>query len=190
MKKSKKNLVILAAVLGVVFYGTSLVITSTAVPVRQGGEEELSGNYLSSLKIQIYELVESKRFSEAEIIFRRIRKLDPGNRRIQRLGSLICYRNGKINEAENLLRSLLLRNPGDFISRNNYAVCLMAKKRVESVSELEKAWLESGKMGFIGRNLKTCAAFFKLPLPYALQSEKDESEVIPVDVIILPEEKK
>ena len=53
MKKSKRNLIFLAVILGAVFYGTSLVITSTAVPVRQGGEEELSGKYLRSLKVRI-----------------------------------------------------------------------------------------------------------------------------------------
>ena len=189
MKKSKRNLIFLAVILGAVFYGTSLVITSTAVPVRQGGEEELSGKYLRSLKVRIYELVEKKQFAEAEIIFRRIRKLEPGNKMILRLGSLIFYRNGKISEAENLLRSLLLRDPGDHICRNNYAVCLMKRKRIEAVKELEKAWQGSGRKNFIGRNLQISAAFFNVKLPYPLLLDKNSSDSVPADAITLQEEK-
>ena len=152
MKKSKRNLIFLAVILGAVFYGTSLVITSTAVPVRQGGEEELSGKYLRSLKVRI-------------------------------------YRNGKISEAENLLRSLLLRDPGDHICRNNYAVCLMKRKRIEAVMELEKAWQGSGRRNFIGRNLQISAAFFNVKLPYPLQLDKNSSDSVPADAITLQEEK-
>ena len=50
MKNSKRNLVILSLMLGVVFYGTSAVISFTAAPIREKEETDTPGRYLRSLK--------------------------------------------------------------------------------------------------------------------------------------------
>ena len=58
IKNSKRNLVILGAVLCAVVYGTFLVTSSTTVPVREKNAVEKSAVYLRSLKRRLYVLVE------------------------------------------------------------------------------------------------------------------------------------
>lgn len=191
MKNARRNLTILALVLGGVCYGTFLVVGSTAVPVLQEESGAVPGEYLIALQERLYELVEKEAFAEAEIVFSRVRKLNPDNRNILRLGSVIRFRNGKLNEAENLSRNLLLSNPGDYVCRNNYGVVLMAKGRKEAVRELEKAWLDSGKKAYIRNNLQLCAAAFNMELDLPLSKEEGSfSEAVPLDAITLPKEKK
>ena len=189
IKNSKRNLVILGAVLCAVVYGTFLVTSSTTVPVREKNAVEKSAVYLRSLKRRLYVLVEKKQFVEAGIVFRRLWKLDP-ERNILCLGSVVCYHNRKFNEAENLLRTLLLRNPGDFICRNNYAMVLAARDRIEAVRELEQAWRDSGKKGFIGKNLLYCAGLFKVQLPGSVSIDAAADLSAPPEAITAPEEKK
>lgn len=190
MKRSKRTLLILGAFLGVIFYSTFLVVSSTSVPVREYDKSDTPKAYLRTLQLRLYELVTQKKFTEAEIVFKRIRKLNPDNRSILRLGSVVCYRNGKLNEAENLLKNLLLRNPEDFICRNNYGMVLMAKDRVEAVRELQKAWENSGGLTFIGKNLQRCAKRFNVKLTAEIPEEDNEFLNIPPDAISAAEEKK
>ena len=190
MKNSKRNLVILSLMLGVVFYGTSAVISFTAAPIREKEETDTPERYLRSLTMELVKAVSEKRFHEAEIIYRRLSGIEADNRMIGRLGSVIYFRNGKLNEAENLLRNLLLRRPGDFICRNNYGMVLWAKKNPAAFKELKKAWDDSGKSAFIGENLLRCAAFFKVK--FTPGYENDDAAFLdtpPVDAITLAEEK-
>ena len=116
IKNSKRNLVILGAVLCAVVYGTFLVTSSTTVPVREKNAVEKSAVYLRSLKRRLYVLVEKKQFPEAEIVFRRLRKLKT-ERSILCLGSVVCYRNrrGALNHGlyHPGSRGSLLRNSVD-----------------------------------------------------------------------------
>ena len=64
MKKSKRNFVILGALLCGVVYGTFLVASSTTVPVREKSTPEKSALYLRSLERRLYVLVEKKQFPE------------------------------------------------------------------------------------------------------------------------------
>ena len=192
MKSSKRNLIILLSLLCLILYGTSLVVGSTVVPSRKGVLQEHAGLYQRNLQQKLLMLVKEKRFPEAEIVFRRLLKLDPRNRYIRRLGSLVLYHNEKYNEAEVLLRNMLLRNPGDFICRNNYAMVLTVKKQPRALKEFFKAWQDSGGSSFIETNMRRCAGIFKLDPPPANQTKKAESaylETIPLDAICIGEEK-
>lgn len=189
MKKSKRNFVILGALLCGVVYGTFLVASSTTVPVREKSTPEKSALYLRSLERRLYVLVEKKQFPEAEIVFRRLRKLKT-ERSILCLGSVVCYRNRKFNEAENLLRNLLLRDPGDFVCRNNYAMVLAARNRMEAVREMEQAWRDSGKKAFIGKNLLYCARVLKVQLPGSVFIDPAADLSAPPEAITAPEEKR
>ena len=189
MKSSKRNLLILGVTLCTIVYGTFLVTASTTVPVREKGSSEKSVRYLRTLERRLYELVEKKQFPEAEIVFRRLWKLKT-DRNILCLGSVVCFRNGKLNEAENLLRNFLMRNPGDFVCRNNYAMVLAAKDRVEAVREMEKAWYDSGKKAYIGRNLLYCAGIFKVKLPGSVSIGSTADLSAPPEAITAPQEKK
>ena len=93
------------------------------------------------------------------------------------------------DEAENLLRNLLLRTPGDHICRNNYGAVLLAKNRREALEELRRAWLDSGKAAFIGKNFQECAKRFNIKLPEELFADETTSPP-PLDAVTLVEEKK
>lgn len=189
MKIFRRNLLILTLLLVAVCGGTLLVISNTAVPMRNSETSEKKGDYLRALKLRLIELVGKKEFAEAEIVFRRLRKIEPENRFLLRLGSVVYFRNGKLNEAENLLRNLLLRTPGDHICRNNYGAVLLAKNRREALGELRRAWLDSGKAAFIGKNFQECAKRFKIKLPEELFRD-DTASPPPLDAVTLVEEKK
>ena len=189
MNNSKRNFLILGAALCVIVCGTVWVTSSTTVPVREKEGTEKSAAYLRSQELRLRELIDKKQFAEAEIVFRRLRKLS-SRRSILQLGSVVCFRNGKLNEAENLLRNLLLRAPRDFVCRSNYGMVLAAKGRIEGVYELERAWLESGKKAYIGKNLLYCAGIFKVKLPYAVPVDETADAAIPPEAITQPEEKR
>ena len=140
MKHSTRNLLILLTLFCLVLYGTSLVVGATVVPARKEVSQAHADLYRRNLQQQLLTLVKEKRFAEAEIVFRRVLKLDPRSRYIRRLGSVVLYRNGKYNEAEVLLRNMLLRAPGDFICRNNYAMVLTVKKQPRALKEFFKSF--------------------------------------------------
>ena len=189
MKTSQRNLLILLSLLCAVFCGTLLVLSLVSVPRRPAETAEDSRAYLRSLQMRLVELVQKKEFSEAEIVFRRIRKRSSKVRVIQRLGSVVFFHNGKLNDAENLLKSLLLRAPDDYICRNNYGMVLFAKNRREALAELRKAWLDSGKLAFIGKNFQQCSKKFNVQLPETLFAGDKPNPVIPPDAVIFAEEK-
>ena len=194
MKKNKRNLIILSLILGVIFYGTSAVISFTVVPAHPKKSADTPERYLRSLKMELVKAVSGKRFHEAEVMYRRLAGIEKENRMIGRLGSVIYFRNGKLNEAENLLRNLLLRSPGDFVCRNNYGMVLMVKNNPAAFRELKKAWEDSGRSRFIEENLLRCAALFKVKFTpdEKFENENDEAaflEAPPLDAITLAEEK-
>ncbi|MBE6385681.1 MAG: hypothetical protein E7048_08460 [Lentisphaerae bacterium] len=194
MKSSKRNFFILLALPAVIFYVTSLVVGFTEVPVRESAPQGQERGYLRSLKMQLLKAVQEKRFAEAEMFFRRIKKLDKNtSSMVQRLGSCALFYNGKLNEAETLLRNLLLRNPGDFICRNNYAVVLMVKNRPRAVEEFFRASEDSGGISGIEKNLRRSAEKFKVELPRSAVGSEDRNAVFsgtPADLIVFGEEKK
>lgn len=193
MKSSKRNLLILLAVLGAIFYTTSLVMSSTVIPHQSGAGDLHKGKYVRQLQMQLLKLVSEKRFSEAEIIYRRLIKLDKNNRRVHRLGSVALFHNGKYNECGKVLRSLLLSDPGDFVSRNNYAMVLFRQNDPRAVGEFFRAWEESGHSSFVGENLRFCAGKFKMELSLKKEFSENKSaflEAAPVDGLKVEEEKK
>ena len=190
MKNSSRNLLVLALLLCVVFCGTFFVVSVTSAPRRPADKVEDSKVYLRSLQMRLVELVQNREFAEAEIVFRRLRKLNTRSRVVLRLGSVIFYHNGKLNEAETLLKNLLLRTPDDYICRNNYGMILMARRRREALAELRKAYLDSGKLAFIGTNFQNCAKKFNIQLPESLFADDKITPVIPPDAVIFAEEKK
>ena len=193
MKSSKRNFLILLAIPGAIFYGTSLVVSSTAVPLQENAGALQAKNYLRSLQLQLLKAVQEKRFGEAEMFFRRIRKLDKAPPMVQRLGSVALYHNGKLNEAETLLRNLLVQNPKDFICRNNYAAVLAAKGRPQALNEFVRAWEDSEGSSFVERNLYRCAGKFKTSLPGDMKKSEGRTPVftgVPVDAVTFEEEKR
>lgn len=193
MKSSKRSFFILLALVLAIFYGTSLVVSSTIVPLHEKEAASPEKNYLRSLQLRLFEAVREKRFAEAEIYFRRINKSGTPSAMVRRLGSVALYRNGKLNEAEKLLHNLLLRNPSDFICRNNYAMALMARGQMQAVAELVKACKDSGRSPFIEKNLQRCAARFKVELPAAVKNPAEGAPLltgVPVDAVTFEEEKK
>ena len=187
----RRNLLLLAAVLAAVVYGTAFVADNTAAPVRREGAREGRKAYLRSLQSKLHDALTERRYDECELLIRRILKLAPENRNMQRAAGMIYYRNGKLNEAENILRSLLLRHPEDLLCRNNYAMVLLARGRREALPELKRALDDSGNSEFIAENYLYAGRKLgvKLEAPAAKGAPQPLFPVPPLDAITAPEEK-
>ena len=187
----RRNLLLLAAVLAAVVYGTAFVADNTAVPPPRAGAWEGPKAYLRSLQGKLHDALAERRYDECELLVRRILKLAPENRSMQRAAGKIYYQNGKLNEAENVLRSLLLRHPEDLLCRNNYAMVLLARGRREALPELKKALDGSGNSEFIAENYLYAGRKLgvKLEVPPAEGAPQPLFPVPPLDAITAPEEK-
>ena len=187
----RRNLLLLAVVLAAVVYGTAFVADNTAAPVRREGAREGRKAYLRSLQSKLHDALTERRYDECELLIRRILKLAPENRNMQRAAGMIYYRNGKLNEAENILRSLLLRHPEDLLCRNNYAMVLLARGRREALPELKRALDDSGSSEFIAENYLYAGRKLgvKLEAPAAEGAPQPLFPVPPLDAITAPEEK-
>lgn len=187
----RRNLFLLAAVLAAVVYGTAFVAENTVAPVRSESAREGRKAYLRSLQSKLHDALTERRYDECELLIRRILKLAPENRNIQRAAGMIYYRNGKLNEAENILRNLLLRHPDDLLCRNNYAMVLLARGRREALPELKKAFEDSGHSEFIAENYLYAGRKLgvKLETPPAGGAPQPLFPVPPLDAITAPEEK-
>ena len=187
----RRNLFLLAAVLAAVVYGTAFVADNTAAPIRRTGGRDGRKVYLRSLQGKLHDALAERRYDECELLIRRILKLAPENRSMQRAAGKIYYQNGKLNEAENILRSLLLRHPEDLLCRNNYAMVLLARGRREALSELKKALDGSGSSEFIAENYLYAGRKLgvKLEAPPVEGAPQPLFPVPPLDAITAPEEK-
>ncbi|MBQ7696382.1 MAG: hypothetical protein IJT50_14805 [Lentisphaeria bacterium] len=187
----RRNLFLLAALLAAVVYGTAFVADNTVAPVRETGAWEGPKAYLRSLQSKLHDALTERRYDECELLIRRILKLAPENRSMQRAAGKIYYQNGKLNEAENILRSLLLRHPDDLLCRNNYAMVLLARGRREALPELKKALDDSGNSEFIVENYLYAGRKLgvKLEAPPAEGAPQPLFPVPPLDAITVPEEK-
>ena len=187
----RRNLLLLASVRAAVVYGSVFVADNTVVPSRGEGAWEGPRAYLRSLQGKLHDALTERRYDECELLVRRILKLAPGNRSMQRAAGKIYYQNGKLNEAENVLRSLLLRHPDDLLCRNNYAMVLLARGRREALPELKKALDGSGNSEFIAENYLYAGRKFgvKLEVPPADGAPQPLFPVPPLDAITAPEEK-
>ena len=193
MTSAKRNLLIQLAVLGGIFYCTSLVMSSTVIPQPGDSGEMHKVKYVRQLQMQLLDQVSGKRFNEAEVTYRRIIKLDKRNRRVRRLGSVALFHNGKYNECGKVLRSLLLSDPGDFVSRNNYAMVLFKQNDPRAMSEFFRAWEDSGHSTFVGENLRFCAGKFRMELALKKDPSEEKSAflgAVPIDGLKVEEEKK
>lgn len=194
MKKNKhlRNLVILFLMLSATIYGTVFLVERFGITEERRSASETTRSYLRSMQMQLYGKLQEKNYAESEIFIRRILKLDPGNVAMQRIAGKIYYHNGKLNEAENVLRNLLMRNPGDIICRNNYGMVLLAKKQPESFRELLRACNDSGRTSFIAKNLYYAVDVLKLPKMEIPENSAAEPlfTSVPLDAITAPEEDK
>ena len=188
---SRRNFIILAVFLGAVIYGTVFIVDNAEPPRRKSGARDDAGTYLRSLRLRLRELLEGRHYTEAEIIVRRILKQVPENRAAQLAAGKIYYHNGKLNEAENILRGLLLRYPDDALCRNNYAMVLLARERREALNELRKAFAASSGSGFILENYRYASGKLKEAGPEPELGNEAGPPLYPVpplDAITAPEE--
>ena len=82
----------------------------------------------------------------------------PDDNEMRRLLGKILFDGGNRAGALNVYYTALMRDPGDFVARNNFAVALMYNRRsAEALREFLDAYENSGHEGFIGMNL--CSAY-------------------------------
>jgi len=188
---SRRTFLLLVFALCAVIYGTVFIVDNISVPVRKEPAWEGPRAYLRSLQSQLHDALTERRYAEGEMLIRRILKLAPGNRNMHRTAGKIFYHNGKLGEAESVLRNQLLRHPEDLLSRNNYGMVLLARGKREAFQELKKAYEGSGNSGFIGENLRYAGKKLGLEVPAAPEGGTGGTPLFPVpplDAIIAPEE--
>ena len=137
---------------------------STAVVIvtyRPPHEKERERNYnewLTSWRKKIRTLVAERHYPEAERLIRNYLNYAPDDNEMRRILGKILFDGGNRAGALNVYYTVLMREPGDFIARNNFAVTLLYVRRVdEALKEFFDAYEGSGHEGFIGMNL--CAAY-------------------------------
>lgn len=190
--KNLRNLVIITLFLGVVILGSAVIAGHFGVAPRKTPYFDTKRSYLRSMQMRLYEKLTEKKYDESEILIRRILKIAPENHAMQRVAGKIFYCNGKLNEAETLLRNLLMRNPADILCRNNYAMVLLARKRPEALKELLRAYTDSRGSSFIAGNIAYAEKILKQPagkIPDDF-SEPPIFHTPPLDAVTVPEEKK
>lgn len=178
--------------LGIVILCSAVIIEHFGVIPQKPSHVDTTRSYLRSMQMKLYEKLIEKKYDESEILIRRILKITPGNPAMQRIGGTIYYHNGKLNEAEKLLRNLLMRNPSDSLCRNNYAMLLLARKRPEALNELFRAYTDSRGSAFIAQNIAYAQKVLNRPAE-TLPDDFSDVPVFhspPIEAIIAPEEKK
>lgn len=127
------------------------------VTYRPAHEPEHGHNYnewLASRRKKIRALAAERHYSEAERLLRNYLDYVPDDNEMRRLLGKILFEGGNRAGALNVYYAVLIRDPGDFVARNNFAVALVYNGRFgEALKELADAYENSGREGFVGMNL-------------------------------------
>ena len=138
-------------------------------------------------KNRITELIREERFIEAKQLALRMRHVFPNQPLPERLLGRICYETGRYDEAAKIFQTLLLRSPGDAVSRNNLGMTLLRLQRYEqSLRELRIAAEMLPNEGYVRYNLEQVARLAgirgsRLPLP---ELTPEGRRRLPVEVIV------
>ena len=134
------------------------VVIVTYRPPQENPRERNYNEWLTDLRRKIRTLTAERHYREAERLIRNYLKYAPDDNEMRRLLGKILFDGGNRSGALNVYYSVLMRDPGDFIARNNFAVTLMYEKRPEeALKEFSDAYESSAHEGFIGINLcKAC----------------------------------
>lgn len=133
--------------------GTAVVIL-TYRPPQENPRERNYNEWLIDSRRKIRTLAAEHHYFEAERMVRNYLKSVPDDNEMRRLLGKILFAGGNRAGAQNVYYTALMRDPGDFIARNNFAVTLLYENRFdEALKEFLDAYESSDHEGFIGMNL-------------------------------------
>lgn len=151
--KANGRLFFLIVVLLLCAAATTAVILSYRPPHETTTEHNYN-EWLTDWRRKIRVIAGEGRYSEAERLLRNYLNYAPDDNEMRRLLGKLLFDGGNRSGALKAYYAILLRDPGDFIARNNFAVALVGDRRLdEAVREFADAYEASGHEGFIGLNL-------------------------------------
>lgn len=156
------------------------------------GQTELVKNW----KERVSEMIEESRRHEAITALRNYLRHYPDDGGIRRMLGKVLFDTGRYGEARETYYAALLKDPDDFISRNNMGVVLMKLGRErDALRELNAAFDASEQGVFVAANLAYChersgdaagAARFREIMRKGLRNSAEE--LIPEDALMLDPE--
>ena len=132
---------------------TAVVIVTYRPPPEDPRERNYS-EWLSSRRKRIRALMAEQHYPEAERLIRNYLDYVPDDNEMRRLLGKILFDGGNRAGALKVYYAALMRDPTDFIARNNFAVALLYNRRAdEALREFSDAYEASDREWFIGMNL-------------------------------------
>lgn len=136
------------------------VVIVTYRPPHENPRERNYNDWLAGRRKRIRTLVAEQYYPEAERLIRNYLNYAPDDNEMRRLLGKILFDGGNRAGALNVYYTALMRDPGDFVARNNFAVTLLYSRRAdEALKEFVDAYESSGREGFVGMNLSAAYAF-------------------------------
>ena len=172
------------------------VVIVTYRPPHEKEHERNYNEWLTSWRKKIRTLVAEQHYPEAERLIRNYLGYAPDDNEMRRLLGKILFDGGNRAGALNVYYSALMRDPGDFVARNNFAVTLLYGRRGdEALREFADAYESSGREGFIGMNLCTAYAFCgdaekAAALKESLSKQNQGKIEVPFDALLLGDDMK
>jgi len=132
---------------------TAMVIVTYRAPFDPQVERNYA-EWVAHWKRSVAAMVRERHYPEAERTIRNYLRYAPDDGEMRRiLGKVLCE-NGNYAEALDVYYVALLKDPEDFVARNNYGVALTRRHQlVDAERELQEAFEASGGECYIGFNL-------------------------------------
>ena len=135
-----KEFFILLGMLMVIGLGTAVIVFGHDDNRRKSPFEEVQHTVCLELHQKAVRYFIDRDYIEAENYLRRLLKISPEDRDVQRFYGRILIVTGKVLEAEKLYRKMLSVNPLDWGAQNNLGVTLLLRHQYEAaLRELDRA---------------------------------------------------
>ena len=145
---------------------------------------------------RVSDMIAERRQQEAITTLRNYLRHSPGDGEIRRMLGKVLFDSGRFEEARETYYAALLKDPDDFVSRNNMGVVLMKLGRErDALRELEDAFNDSEQGVFVAANLafsydlvgdRANAARFREVMRSGARNNTEE--LIPEDALMLDAE--
>ncbi len=152
---NKYRFIIMATALVMTVASTGIVIgTYEGPPPQPQTKLTEQAKIVWELYNQAEILLQDQQYQEAERLLARLLKIDPDNNQAQRLLAVCYYHNRRYQQAADMFRLFLIRNPEDVTARNNLGMALLQLHNIEAgIIELLRALHHGGEVAYLEYNL-------------------------------------